>query len=59
MKIRIIFCFSVVFALISFSSRANVRLPYFFSSNMVLQRDIPVKIWGMAEKYEHVTVSFD
>jgi sialate O-acetylesterase len=30
-----------------------------FQSNMVLQRDKPVAIWGWANPGEHVTVSFD
>lgn len=39
--------------------QAGVKLPWIISDNMVLQRDIPVKIWGWAEKAEKVTVSFD
>ncbi len=37
---------------------ARVSLPHFFSDNMVLQRDKEIKIWGWAEKGEHVTISF-
>lgn len=33
---------------------ADVRLPGIFSSNMVLQRDVPVKIWGWADKREKI-----
>src|SRR5512133_3242143 len=29
--------------------RAEVTLPYILSDNMVLQRDIPVNIWGWAK----------
>ncbi len=36
---------------------AGVTLPYILSDNMVLQRDIPVNIWGWAEPGEKVTVT--
>ena len=38
--------------------KAEVRLPHFFSSNMVLQREMPIRIWGKADKKEAVTVIF-
>ena len=38
---------------------AAVRLPKIFSSNMVLQRDVPVKIWGWTEKNATVSVAFN
>ena len=40
------------------SSNADVKLPNVLNSNMVLQRDMPVPIWGWADKGEKVTVSF-
>jgi len=51
-----VFCFLLVFV-----SRieAKVSLPKFFSDNMVLQRDMPLKIWGYAAKGETVIVSFN
>lgn len=49
---------SAVF-LMTVSARANVTLPKVFSSNMVLQRDKPVKIWGWAAKGEKVTIQFN
>lgn len=42
----------------SFYASADVILPKVFSSNMVLQRDIPVKIWGWADKREKITIIF-
>lgn len=39
--------------------QAKVTLPNFFSNNMVLQRDMPIRIWGMADKNEVVTISFN
>ncbi len=35
---------------------AGVVLPKLFSSNMVLQRNKPVKVWGWADKGEKITV---
>lgn len=43
---------------ISLNLLAEVRLPRIIGSNMVLQRDQPVKIWGWADKGEKVLVSF-
>ncbi len=43
----------------SSNAQAEVSLPKIFSDNMVLQRDMPVKIWGWAEEGESVTVSFN
>jgi sialate O-acetylesterase len=39
-------------------SRSEVKLPYILSDNMVLQRDLPVNIWGWANPGEKVTVTF-
>ncbi|QDT63875.1 sialate O-acetylesterase [Calycomorphotria hydatis] len=36
---------------------AEVSLPSVLSDNMVIQRDLPVTIWGWAEPEEHVTVT--
>jgi sialate O-acetylesterase len=36
---------------------ANVRLPAIFTSHMVLQRDMPVPVWGWADAGEQVTVT--
>jgi len=40
-------------------ARAAIRLPQILSSNMVIQRDQPVKIWGWADKGEKVTLLFN
>ena len=37
---------------------ANVKLPSVLSSHMVLQRDLPVPVWGWADAGEKITVSF-
>ncbi len=44
--------------LVSAPSFAAVTLPALFTSHMVLQRNRPVHIWGMADPQEKVTVSF-
>ncbi len=38
--------------------QAEVRLPKVFSSHMVLQREMPVAIWGWAKPSEMVTIEF-
>ena len=43
---------------VSVSASADVTLPKVLGSNMVLQRDLPVPVWGWAEAGEKVTVSF-
>lgn len=48
---------ALLFAVSSFASRADVRLPQIFQSNMVLQRDVPVNVWGWASPGEEVTVT--
>jgi sialate O-acetylesterase len=45
-------------ALLSLCARADVSLPKLFSSHMVLQRNMPIHIWGYAEPGEKVSVEF-
>jgi sialate O-acetylesterase len=40
------------------SVHADVKLSGQFSDHMVLQRDLPVKVWGMADPGEGVSVAF-
>ena len=40
------------------NSYADVRLPALVGSNMVLQRNKPLNIWGWADKGEKVTIAF-
>jgi sialate O-acetylesterase len=49
--------FSVLLA-ISSCLRADVTLPGLFTDHMVVQRDLPVHIWGKAVPDEAVTVTF-
>ena len=39
------------------STRADVKLPSIFGNSMVLQRDLPVPVWGWADPGEKVKVS--
>ena len=51
-----------VFLLLAFLScltlQAQVKPAHIFDNNMVLQRDKPVKVWGLAAPREKVTVEF-
>lgn len=41
-----------------FLAGASVKLPYVLSDHMVLQRDMPVNIWGWANPGERIKVTF-
>jgi sialate O-acetylesterase len=43
---------------LSFSANAKILLPQILSSNMVLQREKPINIWGFASPDEKVEVNF-
>lgn len=48
---------ALVFSVVPFAARADVRLPAVISDHMVLQQDIAAPIWGWADNGEEVTVS--
>ena len=49
----------IVFAaLVASAASAAVRLPYLLSSGMVVQRGMPVHVWGSAAPGEAVSVAF-
>ncbi|UAJ14143.1 sialate O-acetylesterase [Aquirufa lenticrescens] len=48
----------IFFLLLSFTAFSAVKLPSLVSNGMVLQRDMPVKIWGWANPGEKVNVTF-
>lgn len=53
-------CNSVVFLfLLSGTLHAEVKLPQLLSDHAVLQRERPVRIWGLADPMEQVTVAFN
>ena len=49
--------FSLFAVFIVSVSDAQLRLPGIFSDHMILQRDKPVKIWGIAKAGENVQVN--
>ena len=51
---------SIVFAfsLLTVPAQAEVSVPSVFSDHMVLQRDLPLPIWGTANPGETITVTF-
>lgn len=53
------FCVIFFLLLTHFLCSAEVRLPKIFSSHAVLQRDMPIPVWGWAEKGEKITVIFN
>ena len=53
---RILLLATTAFLLTTLTASAEVRLPKIFTSHMVLQREMPVTIWGWAAPGETVTV---
>src|SRR5208283_149005 len=47
-----------VMVIVTISAHADVKVPRIFSDHMVLQREIPVVVWGVADLEEKVTVKF-
>ena len=54
-KIHLILSASIV--LTAMPATADVRLPKIFTDDMMLQRDLPVRVWGWADADEEVSVS--
>lgn len=54
-KLTFVLC---TLALVS-TAIAEVKVPVIFDDNMVLQRDLPVPIWGTASPGEKVSITFD
>ena len=57
MKTRILAFICLAAAMVGMT-QADVRLPEIFDNNMVLQRDMPLPIWGWAEPGESIVVSY-
>ncbi len=53
---KTIFLGCLLFAALTLS--AQLRLPHIFGEGMVLQRDMPLRIWGWAGKNEKITIHF-
>jgi sialate O-acetylesterase len=54
-RIQSILCATVV--LTALPASADVRLPKIFTDNMMLQRDLPVRVWGWADPGEAVNAT--
>ena len=50
-------CSLLAIAALSSTARADIRLPAVVGDHMVLQRDLPLPIWGWADPGEDVTVT--
>jgi sialate O-acetylesterase len=57
-NLKNIFITILFFTLLVAQTNAEVKLPKFIADGMVLQRNIPVKIWGWANSGEKVTITF-
>jgi sialate O-acetylesterase len=59
MRLRAVFFYLPLIAIAcSAAASAQVTLPKILSSHMVVQREFPVHVWGMAGPGEQVSVSF-
>lgn len=58
LSLRHIFLFASLL-LLTFASKAEVKLPQLIGDHMVLQRNVKLKLWGWAAVGERVTVSFN
>lgn len=56
---KVQFVFLIFLSFVFSQIRADIKLPYLFSSGMVLQRNIDVTVWGWADPGERITVTFD
>jgi len=50
-------CVGAVLMSVAPASQADVRLPGVFGDHMVLQRGMPIRVWGWADPAEKVTVT--
>lgn len=55
---RCLLALPLALASLTATAVADVKLPAVFTDHMVLQRDLPVPVWGWADPNEQVTVSF-
>src|SRR5258705_13628380 len=54
-----IFLFITIMLLVNLNSSATIRLPKIFGDSMVLQRGVPIPVWGWADKNEKISVFFN
>lgn len=58
-EIRQIACVVALMFSAGVTTHAEVKLPALFGDHMVLQRDRPLHIWGMATPEESISIDFD
>ena len=51
-------CTLIVLGALSVAARADASVPALLADHMVVQRGLPVHIWGMAAPHEPVSVTF-
>ncbi|WNH11512.1 sialate O-acetylesterase [Thalassobellus suaedae] len=51
--------FSLLFFVFTIFSYGNVELPLLFSDGMVLQRNKPIPVWGLADANEKIVIRFN
>lgn len=59
MKVSEPLLIGIVLLFLSASAVADPKLPTIFSDNMVLQRDIPIEVWGWADPKEVIVVQLN
>ena len=60
MKIKFVFALNCCLLFFMFNqSNAQVKLPRMVRDSMILQRDVPVNIWGWASVNEKVKLQFN
>lgn len=57
-KMLLTWAIAIACTLASNNAQADVKVPSIINSNMVVQRDRPIRLWGWAAANETVTVSF-
>jgi len=55
---RVFVAASFLFLLTAISVRAEVTLPSVLADHMVVQRGLPVHVWGRASEHESIAVTF-
>ncbi len=58
MKQKLTLVIALLFTPLAMTQAADLKLAAVFSDHMVLQRELPIAVWGWADPGESVTVSF-
>jgi sialate O-acetylesterase len=56
-RLQIAFGLTALILFATVSASANVSLPALLADHMVVQRGLPVRVWGMAARHESVAVT--